>query len=152
DEDDVLGARGREYRRVLPEPPDGAVDAEEELPDELRDRQKTLHRAVDVPPAEDRSCPRNDDERPSDESEPRHLSWDQPGSVHDVTEDQPVPPADDPVGAELERPILERRERDGEVGCVWRVLPQADDAEHEDDPGRDERGLHDASGDITDGE
>jgi hypothetical protein len=58
------------------------------------------------------------EQRPSDQSEPRHAARDEAGAVHEVAEDQPVPEGDDEPGAEQERPVLERCERDGEVGCV----------------------------------
>ena len=75
-----------------------------------------------------------------------------PCSVHQVAEDQPVPKGDDEPGAKQERPVLERRQRDGEVGRVRRVLAQGHDAEHEDDPGRDEDAFDDSSGDVSDGQ
>ena len=95
---------------------------------------------------------REEEKRPSDQSQPGHASRDEAGAVHQVAEDQPVPEGDDEAGAEQERPVLERGERDGEVGRVRGVVPQADDAEHEDDPGRDEDGLDDPRGDVADGE
>ena len=65
------------------------------------------------------------------------------GAVHQVAEDQPVPEWDDDSGAEEERPVLERGERDGKVGRVRRVLAQADYPENEDDPRRNEDALDD---------
>ena len=85
-------------------------------------------------------------------SEPGHAPRDEAGLVHQVAEDQPVSKGDDESGAEQERPVLELRERDGEVGRVRRVLAQAHDPEHEDDPRSKEDALDDPGGDVADGE
>ena len=92
------------------------------------------------------------EERPSDQSEPGHPPRDEAGLVHQIAEDQPVPKGDDESGAEQERPVLELRERDGEVGRIRGVLAQAHDPEHEDDPGGEEDALDDPGGDVADGE
>ena len=101
-----------------------------------------------VPPVEEHADVPDQKQRPADQSKPWHPSRDEAGLIHQVTEDQPVPEGDDHSGAEQERPILERRERDGEIGRVRRVLAQADDPEHEDDPARNEDALDDSSGDV----
>src|SRR4051794_41731549 len=54
--------------------------------------------------------PRHDDQWPPDETEPCGPSRHEFGAVHQVAEDQPVPPPDDPAGAEEEGPVLDRRE------------------------------------------
>ena len=72
---------------------------------------------------------------PSSES-PGH----QAGPVHQVAQDQPVPDADNEAGPELERPVLERRERVGERAFLpARVfLPQRNDGKHGEDADEDE--------------
>ena len=109
-------------------------------------------RPVCIPPVEEHADVPDQEERPSDQSEPGHPSRDEAGLVHQVAEDQPVPEGDDQPRAEQERPVLERGEGDGEVGRVRRVVAQADDAEHEDDPARDEDALDDSSSDVADRE
>ena len=83
------------------------------------------------------------EERPSDQPEPGHAPRDEAGAVHQVAEYQPVPEGDDESGAEQEGPVLERCERDGRSAASGRVVAQADDPEHEDDPGRNEDALDD---------
>ena len=113
---------------------------------------RMVHRAGLVPPVEEHADVPDQEERPSDQSEPGHASRDEAGVVHQVAEDQPVPEGDDHPRAEQERPVLQRGERDGEVGRIRRVLAQADDAEHEDDPARDEDALDDSRSDVADRE
>ena len=91
------------------------------------------------------------EEWPPDQSEPCHAAGDEAGLVHQVAEYQSVPKGDDESGAKQKRPVLERRERDAEVGRVRRVLAHAHDPEHKDDPGRDEDRLDDSSSDVADG-
>src|SRR6187399_573665 len=79
-------------RRVLPEAPDGAVDAEERLPDDLRDDREPRNDAARVPPVEEHAEAPEQEERPSDHSEPGHAPWNETGAVHQVAEDQSVPP------------------------------------------------------------
>jgi hypothetical protein len=54
--------------RNTPEPPDGCVDAERQLPQELGDDQD-VHRAGRVPPVEEHAEVPNQEERPSDQSD-----------------------------------------------------------------------------------
>src|SRR4051794_36438912 len=121
---------GREDGRSPPEPPTGRVDAEQQLPQELGGYEEAC-RAGLLPPVEERADVPDQEEWPSDQTEPRHAARDEAGRVHQVAEDQPVAEGDDESGAEQKRPILERSEGDGEVGRVRRVMTQADDAEHE---------------------
>ena len=110
----AIASLGLEDRSIAPETPDGAVDAEEELPQELGDRCDALQRtqrAARMVPAEQDCRPGRDEQRPADESEPRHPPRHEPCPVHHVAEDQPVPQADDPAGPQQERPVLDRRER-----------------------------------------
>jgi hypothetical protein len=46
------------------------------------------------------------------------LAWHEPGLVHQVAEQEPVPDADDEARSEDERPVLERGERVGDLACV----------------------------------
>ena len=94
----------------------------------------------------------NEEDRPSDQSEPGHAPRDEAGPVHQVAEDQPVPKGNDESGAEQERPVLERGEREGSVVRAGKIVPQAHDSEHEDDPHRDEDALDDSSTDVADRE
>ena len=77
--------------------------------------------------------------RPSHAAASRH----QARAVHQVAEDQPVPPADDPARAEEERPVLDCRERvrDRPLRRTCNLVPQRDDAEHAEDADEDERAL-----------
>src|SRR5947199_87739 len=75
-----------------------------------RDRRQALQGAAGVADAEHDEGARDDDERSAGEAEPRHLWRHQPRPVHQVAEDQPVPPADDPAPPEQERPVLDRGE------------------------------------------
>ena len=68
---------------------------------------------------------RNEKEWTPDQTQQWHPARNEAGSVHQITEDQPVANGDDEAGTEQEGPILERRERNGEVGGVRRVLAQA---------------------------
>ena len=51
---------------IAPEPLHGAVDAERQLPDELRDRREALHGAACVQDVEQHADPREDDQRAAD--------------------------------------------------------------------------------------
>src|SRR3954451_24237604 len=130
-------------RRLAPEAPDGAVDAEEQLPRGFGNRREALEAAARVaaPEHDDRS--RQDDQRAPDEPEPRPRPWHELCAVHHVPEDQSVSPADDPTGPEDERPVLDRRKRvsDGAFGRACRLVPQGDDGDHRDDADEDERAL-----------
>ena len=55
-------------------------------------------------------------------------------------------------GAEQERPVLERGEREGRFVRAGKIVPQADDSEHEDDPHRNEGAFDDSSSDVPDRE
>ena len=68
--------------------------------------------------------------------------------VHEVAEDQPVPPADDPARPEEERPVLDRGEGVGDrpFSRPRHLLVQRDDADHGDDADEDERAFDDARG------
>src|SRR3712207_7487365 len=55
-------------------------------------------------------------------SEPCDLSRHEAGAVHQIAQNQPVTPANDPPGAEQERPVLDRRE-----GVSGRSLGRAGD-------------------------
>ena len=74
--------------------------------------------------------------------------------VHEVAEDQSVPPADDPAGPEEERPVLDRGERvgDGTFGRARGLLLQRDDPEDGHDAEEDEHALEDAGGHIPERE
>ena len=62
----ALMSVGSKDRGVAPGPPEnGAVDAEEELPQALRDRPEALERARPVISSEHHDCPGNDDQRPA---------------------------------------------------------------------------------------
>src|SRR5215203_4208865 len=143
-------AARRNDRSILPESQDRRVDPEEQLPQELGGDQE--RHAGWLPPVEEHADVPDQKEWPSDQSEPGHAPRDEAGAVHQVAEDQPVPKGDDEPRAEQERPILERGERDGEVARVRRVLAQADDPEHKDDPARNEDALNDSSSDVADRE
>src|SRR6185312_17442387 len=80
------GARDRQDRRVAPETPDGAVDAEERLPDELGDDQDVHHAGL-VPPVEQDTEVAEQEQRSADEPEPGHAARNEPGLVHEVAED-----------------------------------------------------------------
>ena len=73
-----------------------------------------VQRAARIVAGEHDGRPGHDDQRSADEPEPRCPSRHQARAVHQVAEDQPVPPADDPARAEEERPVLDRRERVGD--------------------------------------
>ena len=89
---------------------------------------------------------------PPIEPEPVHAPRHEPGAVHHVAEDQPVPQADDPARPEEERPVLDRRERVGDraLGRARRLLLQRGDPEHRDDADEDERGLEDPRRHVAD--
>ena len=91
-------------------------------------------------------------QRPADQTEPGHAARDEPGRVHEVAQEQPVPEGNDESGAEQSRPVLQRSQGHGEVDRLRRILTQADEAEHEDDPRRDEDALDDPRRDVADGE
>ena len=93
------------------EPLDDGVDAERQLPDELRDGRDGLRRAAFVDYVEHHPEPRNADESASDESQYRQASRHEAGPVHQVAKDQPVPDAENEAGTEYERPIANRDER-----------------------------------------
>src|SRR5918994_4669746 len=71
-------------------------------------------------------------------------------------ENQPVPDADDPAWAELERPVLDRGERLGVPAQGGRiracVMPQRHDREDGEDADEDEDAFHDASRDVAERE
>ena len=109
---------------VLPEPPDGAVDAEERFPDELGNYQD-VHQTGLIPRVEEHAYVPEQEERPPDESEPGHAPGNEAGLVHQVAEDQAVPEGDDHSRAEQERPVLERASetaRSAASGESWRRL------------------------------
>src|SRR5581483_7544214 len=96
--------------------------------------------------------PGDEDQRAADEPEPcRPLRY-QPGSIHQVAENQPVPQADDPARAEQERPVLDRRERvgNGSFRRTRALLSQGDDRDHRDDADEDERALEQTRGHVAD--
>jgi hypothetical protein len=114
-----------------PESLDGRVDAERQLPEELRDGRDALARAPRFDDVEQDGDPRGADQRPSDEPQHRHARWHQAGPVHEVTEHQPVADADDEAGAEDERPVVEGDERPSdrvERRGVGRLRPPGPDA------------------------
>ena len=119
-------------RGVALETPDGAVDAEEQLPGGLRDRRQALERAqraARIVTGEQHGRPGDDDQRPADEPEPRPRSRHELRAVHHVTEDQPVSPADDPARPQQERPVLDRRKGVGDrrLGGTCNLLLQGGD-------------------------
>src|SRR4051812_21060850 len=137
-----------------PEALEGAVDAEEEFPQELRDGREALKRAQGVAGgvAGEQGCwPRRNEERPADEAEPCGAARDEFGAVHEVAEDQSVPPADDPAGTEEEGPVLDRREGVGDraLGRPGDLVSQRDDAEHAEDADEDERALDQPRGHVA---
>src|SRR3954449_5016580 len=70
------GAPG-EDRGIAPEPPDHAVDPEEQLPQKLRDGRETLQRAqraARIIAGEHHGRARRDDQRSADETQPRCAS------------------------------------------------------------------------------
>ena len=95
-----------------------------------------------------------DEQRPADHPEPRPRPRHEFGAVHHVAEDQPVAPADDPAGAEEERPVLERGEGVGErpLGGACCLVPQGDDPEHRDDADEDEGAFEQPRGHVADRE
>src|SRR5205085_8757185 len=117
---------------------DGAVDAEEQFPEALRDRCESLERAGAVTASEHHDGSGDDDQWAADEPEPGDRPRHEPGAEHHVAENQPVAPADDPAGAEQERPVLDRRERvrDRPFGGACSLLLQGGDPEHRDDATR----------------
>src|SRR5919205_4375856 len=102
-------------RSIAPESPDGRVDAKRQLPEELGGDEEA-RRAGLFPQVEQHAYVPDQQERPSDQTEPGHAPRDETGAVHQVAEDQSVPDGNDEAGAEEERPVLELSERDGEVG------------------------------------
>ena len=103
-----------EDRGIALEPPDRAVDAEEQLPCGFGDRAKALEAAAGVAAPEHDDRARQDDQRPADEPKPSPRPRHEAGAIHHVAEDQPVPPADHQARPEDERPVLERRQRVGD--------------------------------------
>src|ERR671910_1794764 len=75
-----------------------------------------------------------------------------PRPVHEITENQPVPERNDEPGAQQERPVLEVLQRGRDIGRAGTVHAHGHEAEHEDDPDRDENGLDDSSRDVADRE
>ena len=85
----------------------------------------TFTAPVCIPRVEEDADVSDQEERPSDQPEPGHAARYETGAVHQVAEDQPVPEGDDEAGAEQERPVLERREGNGEIGRAgesWRKV------------------------------
>jgi hypothetical protein len=105
-----------------------------------------------LPPVEQHPEVPEQEERSSDQAEPGHAARDETGLVHQVAQDQAVSERDDESGAEQLAPVLERSEREGRFLSPWKVVPKADDAEHEDDPRRDEDALDDSRRDVADGQ
>src|ERR671915_2360336 len=95
-----------------PESPNGRVDPQQQLPQELGGYQKS-HRAGSLPPVEEHAEALHQEHWPADQTEPGQAARDEPGRVHQVAEEQPVPEGDDESGAEQSRPVLERSEGDG---------------------------------------
>ena len=82
--------------------------------------------------------------------EPGHAPRDEAGLVHQIAEDQPVSEGNDESGAEQERPVLKRGQRDGESaasGPSWRRLTTP---RTKIDPHCNEDGLDDSSRDEAD--
>src|SRR6185369_1369892 len=104
--------------------------------------------------AEHRGDPREDEERAANEAEPAQASWHEPGGVHQVAENEAVPPADDESRPEDERPVLERRERVGDRPFVATriLLREGHDGKDGQDPDEDERALDDPRRDVADRE
>jgi hypothetical protein len=127
-----------------------AVDAEQQLPQGLGDRPDALQGAAGAGDAEHDERARHDDERPADEAEHRHLLRHQARAVHQVAEDQPVAPPDDPARPEPERPVLDRGERVGDrgFGCARNLFLQGDDPKDRDDADEDERALEETGGHV----
>src|SRR4051812_19555194 len=72
----VLASSRLQDRRRRPEALERAIDAEEELPQELRDRREALKRAQGIArivAGEHDGRPRHDEQRPADQTEPRGL-------------------------------------------------------------------------------
>src|SRR5829696_8650265 len=90
---------------------------------------------------------------PSRAIPPRHEA----GPVHQPAQDQPVPDADDPAGAEQERPVMDRDQRLAggherariPTGSSGEVLPQGHDRQEADDADGDEGAIDETSGDIA---
>src|SRR5205085_11038779 len=80
-------------RRLRPEALERAVDAEEEFPGGLRDRREALKRAARMTAVEHHGRSGDDDQGAANEPEPGR-PWGHEGrAVHQIAEEQPVPPA-----------------------------------------------------------
>ena len=107
----VMSTFGRREDGYIPSKcPNGGVDPERQLPQELRDYED-VHRAGWIRQVEEHAYVPNQEEWPPDQPEPGHAARDEAGAVHQVAEDQPVPEGDDESGAKQKRPVLARRPR-----------------------------------------
>src|SRR6186713_1934523 len=97
--------------RNAPEPPYEGIDPEPELPDRLWDGGDALIRLVRMAAVKHDGDSREDDGRAANEPEPGQGSWYEPGGIHQISQNEAVPPADDESGPEDERPVLQRRQR-----------------------------------------
>src|SRR3984957_16319213 len=137
---------------------DHEVDAQRQLPEDLRDRRDELRCGAWLDDVEQHGGPRDDDQRTSDQAQDRHAPRHEAGAVHQVTQDQPVPDADDPARPEQERPVVDRderpAERDERARAAWApdVLAQRHDGQEADEADGDEGALNDAGGDVAESE
>src|SRR5918993_1919751 len=151
DEWGLLGPR--ECRRRCPVALDDEIDADPQLPNELRDRHQRLYRATGRNDVQDDEGSRDDDERPTDQPEHGKARGHQAGPVHEPPQDQAVPDADEDARPDPERPLIDRKDALPErgVGPARRGLAKSRDGEHADDADRDEGALHQARRHVRDG-
>src|ERR1035437_3350205 len=108
--DRLLPALGAEDRGGL-EPLEGQVQAQEQLPDELRGGRDALQRGALRDDPEQHGDRGSYEERTSDEAEQRHAPPPRAGPVQQVAEDRPCPDAVGEAGAEKERPVMDGAKR-----------------------------------------
>src|SRR5687768_381182 len=80
----------REDGRSPSESPNGRVDAQQQLPQELGSYEKG-HHAGPLPPVEEHAQALHQEHWAANQTEPGHPARDEPGGVHEVAEEQPVP-------------------------------------------------------------
>ncbi|HET6625668.1 MAG TPA: zinc-binding dehydrogenase [Nocardioidaceae bacterium] len=94
-----------------PEAPDQQVDAQGELPDDLRSGQDEQGGRRVVPAPEKHPDASDQREWTADEPEQGHRPGDKPGAPHEITEQDPVPEAGAELRPEEECLVMERDQR-----------------------------------------
>jgi hypothetical protein len=139
---------------------DHEVDAERQLPHELRGRREVLQRGVRLDDAEQCGGPASEEHGTCDEPQQGHAPRHQAGPVHQPAKDQPVPDADNEARPEQERPVMDRDQRPAgrherariSAGSSREVLSQGHDRKEADDADGDEGAFNEPGGDIAERE